>query len=100
MAVSQDLPRDQRRVPQRSHSQHQVYAFGNMIHHAFSNEDLNAHVRMGCLECAHQRRKQGIGDAGRGGKPQNARHVGQVIRSNIVDRFAEFRAAQRMLEHL
>src|SRR5258708_35066697 len=70
MGVGQDFLGDQGRILQRAGPEHQVDSLGNMIDKPFGNQDLDADVGVGSLECTNQGRKQCAGDAGRRGKPQ------------------------------
>src|SRR6266849_7515944 len=100
MPVGQDSARDERRILELlSNLEHQVYTLGDLIDNPVGDENLYPDLRVGRLKCADQRREQRIGDAWWRRKPQYARNVRQVVRSNVVDRFAEFGAVLSVLEH-
>jgi hypothetical protein len=70
-----------------------------MIDVPVSNEDLDANLRIGRLECPDQRRQQCVGDARRRGKPQYAGNVRLLARYDVFDRFTEFNSALGVLEN-
>lgn len=58
MPVCQYLARNECRILEFSYPERQVDALGDLIDNPFGDEDLDADIGIGCLECAYQWRKQ------------------------------------------
>ena len=63
MPISQDPPRDQRRILKRANPENQVDAINNVVNGPFRKKNLHADVRIGRLEWTDQRHQQRVGDA-------------------------------------
>src|SRR5260221_2467368 len=65
VTIGQDSARDERRIFELlSTLEREVDALGDLINNPVRDEDLYPDLRIRCLECSDQGRKQRVGDAG------------------------------------